>query len=246
MLLSDTEVKMSAKYRQYSYTAKRKHRNKILFIIFLVISVFLIHTLVTSYLIKTFKIQSDTMEPEICKGDRILVTPIYSKENSLERGDVIITAPDFGLETGFWKNTLNTVMGFFTFQFFRPFDFQNKTASKYTIRRIIGLPGDTVYMKDFILYIKTQDAEHFLTEFELTDKDYNPDIMVLPNNWDKDRPFSGNYPQITLKEDEYFVLCDNRIASDDSRIWGPIRGDKRIYGRILFRYWPFNKFKIYR
>jgi len=72
------------------------------------------------------------------------------------------------------------------------------------------------------------------------------EIKELPLNWDKSLPFSGFYPKTVLKEGEYFLLCDNRIASDDSRMWGPVNGKNRIYGRILVKYWPFNTFKIYK
>ena len=96
-------------------------------------------------------------------------------------------------------------------------------------------------MKDFILYIKPKNGEHFLTEFEVAENDYNIKIENLPENWDSSLPFSGTYPQITLQEGQYFVLCDNRIASNDSRLWGPMQVESQIKGRILMRYWPFSR-----
>lgn len=236
---------MSAKYRQYSYTAARVHRQKIIFTALLIGFTFLIYTVLTSYFIKTFRIQSDTMEPEISVKDRILAVPIYNTA-SVKRGELVVTAPAFHIDLNFFEKSLNAVFGFLTFQLYRPFDLQKRPSSKYTVRRVIGLPGDTVYMENFVLYIKTQDAEHFLTEFELSQDKYNLEIKELPLNWDKSLPFSGFYPKTVLKEDEYFLLCDNRIASDDSRMWGPVNGKNRIYGRILVKYWPFNTFKIYK
>ena len=236
---------MTAKYRNYSYTAKRMHRNKVLFVAFLVSCAFLIYTVLTAYFVKTFKIQSDTMEPEICRKDRILVVPIYNTA-SVKRGEAVVTAPAFRIHLNFFERSLNAVCGFLSFQLYRPFDLQRHPSLKYTVRRVVGLPGDTVYMENFILYIKTRDAEHFLTEFELAQDKYNLEIKELPAGWDKSLPLAGSYPKTVLKEGEYFLLCDNGIASDDSRMWGPVNGKSRIYGRILVKYWPFGSFKVYK
>lgn len=53
-----------------------------------------------------------------------------------------------------------------------------------------------------------------------------------------------NGKEITLKENEYYVLGDNRGASSDSRIWGPVTKNF-IVGRALVRLWPFNKLGIF-
>ena len=105
---------MTAKYRNYSYTAKRMHRNKVLFVAFLVSCAFLIYTVLTAYFIKTFKIQSDTMEPEICRKDRILVVPIYNTA-SVKRGEAVVTAPAFRIHLNFFERSLNAVCGFLSF-----------------------------------------------------------------------------------------------------------------------------------
>lgn len=53
-----------------------------------------------------------------------------------------------------------------------------------------------------------------------------------------------NGKEITLKENEYYVLGDNRGASSDSRIWGPVTKNF-IVGRAIIQLWPFNKIEIF-
>ncbi|UTC76250.1 signal peptidase I [Treponema sp. OMZ 792] len=233
---------MTAKYRNFSYTAKREYRNKVLFIIFLVLFAFLSYILITSYLLKTYRLQTDTMFPEISKGDMVLVTPIYAPA-SAKRGDLVIIDGASSQNKPFFKSAVNAVVGFFTFHLVRPFDLQS--ADAYSIRRIVGLPGDTLYMENFVLHIKTKDSSHFLTEFELAQKNYDIEVKDLPAHWDSSLPFSGAYPKTVLKEGEYFVLCDNRIITDDSRLWGAVKGDKKICGKIILKYWPLKEFKTY-
>lgn len=233
---------MTAKYRNFSYTAKREYQNKVFFIVFLVVFTFLSYILITSYLLKTYRLQTDTMFPEISTGDMVLMTPIYSQA-SAKRGDLVVIDDTLSQNKSFFKSIVNTLTGFFTFQLLRPFDLQSEDA--YSIRRVVGLPGDTLYMENFVLHIKTKDSSHFLTEFELAQQNYDIEVKDLPEHWDSSLPFSGAYPETVLKEGEYFVLCDNRIITDDSRLWGAVEGDKKIYGKIILKYWPFKEFKSY-
>ncbi|MGI5060306.1 signal peptidase I [Treponema denticola] len=233
---------MTAKYRNFSYTAKREYQNKVFFIVFLVVFTFLSYILITSYLLKTYRLQTDTMFPEISTGDMVLMTPIYSQA-SAKRGDLVVIDDTLSQNKSFFKSVVNTLTGFFTFQLLRPFDLQSEDA--YSIRRVVGLPGDTLYMENFVLHIKTKDSSHFLTEFELAQQNYDIEVKDLPEHWDSSLPFSGAYPETVLKEGEYFVLCDNRIITDDSRLWGAVEGDKKIYGKIILKYWPFKEFKSY-
>lgn len=98
--------------------------------------------------------------------------------------------------------------------------------SQYYIKRIIGLPGETVEVSSnrIIVYNK-----NFPKGIEINESGY-----IIP-------PFeTPGEVRITLVQDQYFVLGDNRFASSDSRNWGELP-EKDIVGRAWLRCWPFNK-----
>ncbi len=100
-----------------------------------------------------------------------------------------------------------------------------KNLSQRYIKRIIGLPGETVEIKDGKVIIFNGQEGQVLDE-----------SGYLPLNL----PTLGN-TRLSLKENEYFVLGDNRVSSSDSRYWGPLpRND--IIGRVYIRAWPFTAF----
>lgn len=86
------------------------------------------------------------------------------------------------------------------------------------IKRVIGMPGDTVAIKDGEIYINDEKIDDEYAYGMTTD-----------------------YERITLKSDEYFILGDNRLISKDSRYFGPIK-EKEIKGKVIFRIFPFSKF----
>ena len=105
-----------------------------------------------------------------------------------------------------------------------PFKYEEKT---YYIKRIIGLPGETVQI---------DDAGNIYIDGELLEESYGKEVI---ND-------SGRASEpITLQDDEYFVLGDNRNDSSDSRVEavGNIKRDD-IIGRAWVRIYPFSKFGV--
>ena len=85
------------------------------------------------------------------------------------------------------------------------------------IKRVIGMPGESVAIKKGKIYIndKVIDDEYAYGE-------------------------TSDFDKVTLADDEYFILGDNRLISKDSRYFGPIK-DNEIKGKIVFRLFPFTK-----
>lgn len=98
--------------------------------------------------------------------------------------------------------------------------------SVFFIKRIIGLPGETLEMRDGKITIKN-------SEF--------PDGLSLEEPYLKEE--TTDTFNVILKADEYFVLGDNRKHSSDSRIWGPLER-KFVVGKAFARLLPVTKIKI--
>lgn len=98
-----------------------------------------------------------------------------------------------------------------------------KNPSQRYIKRIIGLPGETIEIREGKVTIFNEEEGQILDESE----------YLSPG-----QPTPGNI-RISLKMNEYFVLGDNRIFSSDSRQWGPLTREN-IIGRVYFRAWPFS------
>ncbi len=106
------------------------------------------------------------------------------------------------------------------------------TKQKDYIKRIIGLPGETIEYKDNQLFINgIEKEEHFLTD----PNEYTNDFTV-----DDIEPGHDRIP-----EGYYLVLGDNRNNSTDSRTIGLVPKD-RIMGRAFLRYWPLDDFNLVR
>lgn len=98
--------------------------------------------------------------------------------------------------------------------------------SQFFIKRIIGLPGETVKLENgeiFIFSGETDSERIKLDESKYLDGIYTPGDL-----------------EVTLKEGEYFVLGDNRRASSDSRKWGAVP-KRYIIGEAWLRAWPINR-----
>ena len=101
-----------------------------------------------------------------------------------------------------------------------------KDTTKFFIKRIIGLPNETLIINGSRVTIKNMA---------------NPDGFVLDEPYVKNQ--SSNNLTVTLGPDEYFVMGDNRIASSDSRIWGTLPRNL-IIGRAFLRLLPLSEIAV--
>lgn len=102
------------------------------------------------------------------------------------------------------------------------FKYPNNPSQRY-IKRIIGLPGDTIEIREGLVMIQEGEESKILDESTYLAQN----IQTLGD------------AKVSLNENEYFVLGDNRTLSSDSRRWGPIE-KKDIIGKVILRAWPFT------
>ena len=92
--------------------------------------------------------------------------------------------------------------------------------TKSYIKRVIGLPGDTVAVQDGYVLVNGKKLEE----------------NYVPREYRDDRPYSST----VVPPDDYFVLGDHRVSSNDSRAWGFVPRSY-IYGKAVFVFWPLDR-----
>lgn len=136
-------------------------------------------------------IDGSSMENTFETGDRVMVSRIAAYMNFLDRGDIILCKINY------------------------------KHKEKTAIKRLIGLPGDHIEIKNGKVYINDTELDEPYLKSETTG--------------DK---------EIFLTDSQYYIMGDNRAESLDSRITGPITYDD-IEAKVIIRWYPFNKITSY-
>lgn len=173
---------------------KKKRKRLVIEIAVYVAALFFAAFIVPKYLLQRTIVIGDSMESTLQDQDNVWVEKVSYHFDKLKRFDVIV---------------------------FYPFGKENK---EYYIKRVVGLPGETIQITQDTIYINGEPIE----------ENYGKDPMV----------YSGTVKEpLTLADDEYFVLGDNRTISLDSRYSnvGPVK-KKNIGGKVFLRIWPFSKF----
>ncbi|HHT97613.1 MAG TPA: signal peptidase I [Clostridiales bacterium] len=165
---------------------------KIIFWVVEIIAVILLAFLIVNYTVEKTEMSGNSMEETLYNNDSIIIDKFVYLFKSPKRFDVIV------------------------------FKQNNKEHSYYNIKRVIALPGETILIKDNIIYINGNVVEEAV----------NVEPMIN---------FGLAAEEIILEENEYFVLGDNRNNSEDSRFasMGNIV-KSNIIGKARLRTKPFN------
>ncbi len=147
---------------------------------------------IRSFVAEARYIPSGSMLPTLQINDRLIIDKISYNFHNPERGDVIVFNPTDALKQQNFKDAF--------------------------IKRLIGLPGDQVEVKEGKVYINNQ---------------------ALKENYIEDKP-NYNFGPVTVPPNQFLVLGDNRNNSYDSHYWGFVPRD-RIIGRAVVRFWPLNR-----
>ena len=235
---------MAKRWRQYSYADQQNYLRKIRIVLIWLLAFFIIHTLVSGLAVSNRVVENNTMRPGILPGERFVflsftVQHMFRDRNEgslpFQRGQIVLVNRNTEKKP-ILRTVLDFAVRFFSLQRYSLF---SKEDNLY-VKRVIGLPGDTVSMNNYVVRIKPAGENYEYTEFELTDLDYTPELPQSSQLWDESIPFSGFMDSIVLGKEQCFVLSDDRIVTNDSRTWGPIPADT-IIARALARYWPLTR-----
>lgn len=220
---------------EISYSLRQERRRFIRRAVFFVAAFFITMNSILTFVICPIEQKSRSMEPNVPGNTFVFATPLGGK---IKRGEIVLVAPR-AKTLSFKQKAADFLFGAATLQKVHPW-----TNEKSLMRRVVALPGDTIYMKDFILYAQPKGQKHFFTEFELNQVPYSVDITAPPAGWSPEIGVRGSFDKITLDENEYYVLGDNRLSCSDSRIFGKVKGSS-IQKRVLMIFFPFKRAKIF-
>ncbi|HUF85072.1 MAG TPA: signal peptidase I [Acidimicrobiia bacterium] len=164
----------------------------------------LIAFLIKTFLFQAFYIPSESMTPTLNVGDRVLVNKLSYRLHDVNRGDIVV---------------------------FEAPDDPNTDGVKDLVKRVVGLPGETVELRDGQVFVDGSLLEEpYLQQGEVT--------RPTQNFAGKCEPPASDATCV-VPADSYLVLGDNRDQSKDGRVFGPIR-ESDIIGRVFVRIWPLG------
>jgi len=163
------------------------------------------------FLFQPFFVEGASMEPNFRDGEYLIVNEFGYKST----------------DTSIAGKPILSISPFLTLKRGEPVVFRSpRHEGQYLIKRVVGLPGETIEIRKSEILIR--DGGH-------------PDGFVLDEgSYLGDRVVTTDQKAVTLSNDEYFLLGDNRMNSLDSRVFGPVKKEA-IIGRVLLRAWPVGR-----
>jgi len=158
----------------------------------IVIMVLAISWFSQTYVFGVVTIKDHSMLPTLESNNRVLVSKVL-RNRTLDRGDII----------ALYKET------------------ETNATEKATVKRVIGLAGDTVEIRNGYVYINNKPY-------------YEPDLST---------PVTLEFSPVVVPKNHVFVLNDNRLDDNDSRKWGSIPIEK-VIGEVQLCYWPLFQIKF--
>jgi signal peptidase I len=168
---------------------------------------------IQAFLVKPYRIPSESMVPTLEVGQRVLVNRIGERFGDPEVGDVVVFHPPTGAEQ---DNTCGSGPPPAGQVCDRP---TSQKADVNFIKRVVAGPGDRLRVVDgHVVLNGKRQSEPFIRPCGSGDE--------------------CNFPrQVTIPPGHYFMMGDNRGSSDDSRFWGPVP-EKWVIGQAFATYWP--------
>jgi signal peptidase I len=168
---------------------------------------------IQAFLVKPYRIPSESMVPTLQIGQRVLVNRIGDRFGDPHVGDVVVFHPPVGAEQGNQCGGGEPPPGQVCLKE------SSRRAKVNFIKRVVAGPGDRIFIRDGHVYRNgKRQNEPFAEPCGGTDG------CDLPR-------------EVTVPAGHYFMMGDNRGSSDDSRFWGPVPRDW-VIGQAFATYWP--------
>ena len=201
-----------------------KHRSFFAELPVLIAIAFILALLLKTFLIQAFYIPSASMEPTLLVKDRVLVNKIVFELRDPRRGEIVVFTKDDGTATEPQGNVIE--------RFLRSLSSGLGVApagEKDYIKRIIGLPGETIEMRDGVVIVDGVKV---------------PEALTTEGGYLAERD-PNDFGPVTVPDGQYFMMGDNRQNSSDSRFpqLGTIPRDD-IIGRAFVTIWPPSRLRL--
>ena len=168
--------------------------------------------------VRNFRVDGSSMDPTLEDGQYLLVNRLVYLRVDMDRLSKIV--PFWQAEEKTSRHAIHAPKRGEVIVFEFP-DKNPNNPRKDFVKRVVGLPGETIRMHDGVVFVNEVE----LVEPYLAEKDHS------------------NAVEITLGEGEYYVLGDNRAHSNDSRAWGAVP-DANLRGKVWMVYWPAPRIQI--
>lgn len=204
----------------------------------LIVIAFVLALLMKTFLVQAFYIPSESMEPTLhgcsgCNGDRVLVNKLAWRLRAPARGEIVVFIAEHDTSH---RSFLSRVKSFLT-------EGLGVTTPKETdfIKRIVGLPGETVQVTDSGVYITPVHGKRFKLSEPYVARPSSTGTLV-PCGTSTSCPEGKTQAPIKVPASSYFVMGDNRENSADSRFRNPPwikRSD--FVGKAFVKIWPVGR-----
>jgi signal peptidase I len=159
---------------------------------------------IQTFVAQPYKVQQTSMESTLLPDQYVLVDKLSPRWSDYQRGDIVV--------------------------FDAPEEWDSGTGGVPFIKRVIGVPGDTVELVDGLVYVNGVELNE-------------PYIYELDGIPQRTEPQGNGQTRWTIVDGQLLVMGDHREDSADSRTFGPVDVGK-VIGRAWLRYWPFDTFGV--